>query len=67
LAVKVGAVATPLLFVVAAAVVVPPLKVPLAPLPGAVKATATPLTGLLLASFTVTASGDANVVLTVAL
>jgi hypothetical protein len=53
--------------VTAVAVVLPPLKVPLAPPPGAVKVTRTPLTGLLLASFTVAASGDANVVLTVAL
>jgi len=65
--VNAGETPIPLALVTAVAVVVPPLKVPLAPLPGAVKATATPLTGLLLASFTVTASGDANVVLTVAL
>jgi hypothetical protein len=39
------------------------LKVPEAPEPGAVNVTFTPLTGLLLASFTVTASGFANAVL----
>jgi hypothetical protein len=46
LAVSAEAVATPLAFVVTATEVVPPLKVPLAPLEGAVKVTETPLTGL---------------------
>src|SRR5208282_2723502 len=40
-------------------------KVPLAPLPGAVNVTVTPLTGLFMASFTVTTSGSANAVLIV--
>src|ERR1700720_1363908 len=53
LAVNVGALATPLLFVVTVA---EPPKVPLAPVPGATKVTLTPLTGLLLASFTVACS-----------
>ena len=55
LAVRVGAVATPLVLVVEEAVVSPPRKVPLAPLVGAVKVTVMPLTGLLLESFTVAA------------
>jgi hypothetical protein len=59
LAVNVGAVAIPLLFVVT---VVEPPKVPLAPDPGAVNVTLTPLTGLLLASFTVACSPVANAV-----
>ena len=42
------------------------LKVPEAPEPGAVNVTFTPLTGLLPASFTVTANGFANAVLIVA-
>ena len=46
LAVNVGAVATPLAFVVAVAVVTLPGKVPLGPLPGAVKVTVTPFIGL---------------------
>jgi len=66
LAVNADAVATPLLLVVAVAVAEPP-KVPLAPLPGAVNVTTAPLTGLLLASFTVACSAVANAVLTVAL
>jgi hypothetical protein len=66
LAVNAVAVATPVLLVVAVAVAEPP-KVPLAPLPGAVNVTTTPLTGLLLASFTVACSVVANAVLTVAL
>jgi hypothetical protein len=66
LAVNASAVATPLLLVVAVAVA-EPAKVPLAPLPGAVNVTTTPLTGLLLASFTVACSAVANAVLTVAL
>ena len=66
-AVKAGAVATPLLFVVAVVVVNPPLKVPLAPLAGAVNVTVTPLSRLLLASFTVAASAVAKLVFTVVL
>src|SRR5215467_14935471 len=65
LAVKTAAVATPEAFVVA--VVTPPAKVPLAPLPGAAKVTTAPLTGLLNESLTVTCSCVANAVLTVAL
>ena len=66
-AVKVGAVATPLLFAEAVAVVRPPLNVPPAPLAGAVNVTVTLLSRLLLASFTVAASAVAKLVLTVAL
>ncbi len=66
MAVNAVAVATPLLLVVAVTVAEPP-KVPLAPLAGAVKVTTTPLTGLLLASFTVACSAVANTALTVAL
>jgi hypothetical protein len=66
LAVNAVAVATPLLLVVAVAVAKPP-NVPLAPLAGAVNVTTTPLTGLLLVSFTVAWSAVANAVLTVAL
>jgi hypothetical protein len=65
LAVNTGAVATPLAFVVA--VFTPPAKVPLAPLPGAVKVTVTPLTGLPPESLTVACSCVANAVLMVAL
>jgi hypothetical protein len=65
-AVNAVAVATPLLLVTAVAVAELP-NFPLAPLPGAVKLTVTPLSGLLLASFTVACSGVANAVLTVAL
>jgi hypothetical protein len=46
LAVRAEAVATPLAFVVTVTEAVPPLKVPLAPLAGAVKVTETPLTAL---------------------
>ena len=46
LAVNTGAVATPLAFVAAVAVVTLPGNVPLAPLPGAVKVTVIPLIGL---------------------
>jgi len=56
LAVKVDAVATPLELVVAVVVAVPLAKVPLAPLPGAVKVTVTLATGLLEASTTSAAS-----------
>ncbi len=45
------------------AVLLPPEKAPLAPLPGAVNVTVTPLTGLPLASSTVTASAAPNTVL----
>jgi hypothetical protein len=65
LAVKIAAVATPLAFVTA--VFTPPANVPLAPLPGAVNVTVTPLTGLLPASFTVACNCTANAVLIVAL
>ena len=51
-AVKTPAVATPLAFVTA--VFIPPAKFPLAPLPGLLNVTVTPLTGLLLASRTMT-------------
>jgi len=64
-AVNVAEVATPLAFVVA--MFTPPANVPLAPLPGGVKVTTTPLTGLFPASVTVTTSGAANAVLIVAL
>jgi hypothetical protein len=66
LAVTVGAVATPLLLVVAVAVAELP-NFPLAPLAGAVNVTTTPLTGLLLASLTVACSAVVNAVFTVAL
>ena len=46
LAVRAEAVAIPLLSVVTVSEAAPPLKVPLAPLEGAVKVTLTPLTGL---------------------
>jgi hypothetical protein len=62
LAVRVGAVATPLLLVVAVAVN-EPLKLALAPEPGAVNVTVTPLTGLLDASRTVACRAVANAVL----
>jgi hypothetical protein len=58
-------VATPLAFVVA--VFTPPTNVPLAPLPGAVNVTTTPLTGLFPASVTVATNGAPNAVLIVAL
>jgi uncharacterized membrane protein len=63
--VNVAEVATPLAFVVA--VFTPPANVPLAPLPGAVNVTTTPLTGLFDASRTVACSAAANAVFTVAL
>jgi len=62
--VNVAEVATPLAFVVA--VLTPPANVPLAPLPGGVNVTTTPLTGLLPASVTVATRGAANAVLIVA-
>jgi hypothetical protein len=63
-AVKTADVATPAAFVVA--VLIPPVNDPLAPLPGAVNVTSTPLTGLLLASLTVATNGAAKAVLIVA-
>jgi hypothetical protein len=65
--VNAGAVATPLLLVVAVTLATPPVNLPLAPLAGAVNVTTTPLNGLLLASFTVVCSAVRNAVLTVAL
>jgi len=56
----------PLLLVTAVAVA-EPLKVALAPEEGAVKVTVTPLSGLLLASFTVACSAVARTVLMAAL
>ena len=64
MAVNVEAVATPLAFVVAFAVVDPLANVPLAPVPGAVNVTVIPLTGLLLASLTVAASAVPKFVFT---
>jgi hypothetical protein len=61
-----GADATPEALVATVIVAVLLLKTPEAPEPGAVNVTFTPLTGLLLASFTVTANGVAKAVLTVA-
>jgi hypothetical protein len=66
-AVNVGAVATPLLLVVAVAVVNPPVNVPLAPLAVAVNVTVTPLSRLLLASLTVAARAVPKLAFTVAL
>ena len=62
-----GADATPEALVATVIVAVALLNVPLAPEPGAVKVTFTPDCGLLLASFTVTASALVKAVLTVAL
>lgn len=62
MAVKAGAVAIPLLVVVAV-VVVDPAKAALAPLLGAVNVTVAPLTKLPLPSFTVACSAVANAVL----
>jgi hypothetical protein len=59
-----GADATPDAFVATVIVAVLLLKSPDAPEPGAVNVTFTPLTGLLPASFTVTASGFGNAVFT---
>lgn len=64
-AVKDVEVATPAAFV--SAVFTPPANVPLAPMPGAVKVTVTPLTRLLRESFTVAWSGAANAELTATL
>ena len=55
-------VATPWAFVVAVVVSVPLAKVPLGPLPGALKVTTTPGTGLPWASVTVTEKGEPRVV-----
>jgi hypothetical protein len=62
LAVRAGAVATPLTLVVAVAVA-RPLKVPLAPVPGAVNVTVAPLTTLPPASFTIACRAVPNAVL----
>ena len=64
---KVVAVATPDAFVVAVAVLAPPVNVPLAPVLGAVNVTVAPLTGLPPASFTVACSAVAKAVLITAL
>ena len=61
-----GADATPDAFVATVIVAVLLLKIPEAPDPSAVNVTFTPLTGLLPASFTVTANGVAKAVLIVA-
>jgi hypothetical protein len=66
LAVNVGEVAMPLELVVAVAVVPPPEKVPLAPLPGAVKVTTTPFVPV-PPVVTVATRGAANAVLITAL
>src|SRR3984957_13845713 len=66
LAVSAGAMATPLPFVVAVALLDPP-NVALAPLTGALKVTVAPFTGLPLPSFTVAWSNVPNAVLTAAL
>jgi hypothetical protein len=63
--VKAGAVAIPLEFVIAVAVA-EPLKVPLAPLPGAVNVTVTPLTAFPPESFTVACRAVAKAVPSVA-
>jgi hypothetical protein len=52
---------------VIAVAVADPLKLPLAPVPGAVKVTVTPLTALLLASFTVACSPLVNTLFTAVL
>src|SRR5579871_6230891 len=67
LAVNAGAVAAPLTPVSTMTAVPEPPKAPLAPLPGAVKVTATPLTGFPPESFTVATNGLAKAVLIVAL
>jgi hypothetical protein len=64
-AVNTAAVATPLVFVVA--VFTPPANVPLAPDPGAVNVTITPLTGLPKASVTVASRFVAKAELTAVL
>lgn len=67
MAVKVGAVATPLGSVLTLTLVRLPGKVPLAPEGGAVKVTETLGTGLLLPSFTMALSAVVKAVFTVAL
>src|SRR3954469_21288593 len=62
LAVNMGDVATPLAF--DTAVLTPPAKLPLAPRPGAVNVTVTPLTGFELLSLTVACNAEENAVLT---
>ena len=62
-----GAVATPLLFVVAVAVVTPPVNVPLGPVGGGENVTVKPGSGTPLASLTTTWRAVENAVLTVAL
>ena len=57
LAVNTGAVAMPCEFVIADAVLEPPVNVPLAPLAGAANATVTLATGLFIASYTVACRG----------
>ena len=66
MAVKVGAVATPLVLVVLVAAA-DPEKLALAPLPGAVNVTVAPFTGLPPLSFTVACSAVAKFAPTVAL
>jgi hypothetical protein len=66
LATNAGAVAMPLAFVGAAALLEPE-NVPVAPLAGAVNVTTTPLTGFPDASFTVACKGVANAVFTLVL
>jgi len=61
LAVNVAEAATP--FELVTAVFTPPANVPLAPLPGTINITVTPLTGLLPASFTIACKGNAKAVL----
>lgn len=62
-AVRTGEVAFPDASVAAVAVFVPPVKAPLAPLPGAVNVTVTPLTGFPPASFTAATSRAPKAVL----
>jgi hypothetical protein len=66
LAVNVDEVATPLALVVSVSVLVPPVKVPLAPVAGAVKTTNAPLIGD-PPMVTVATKGVANAVLSAAL
>jgi hypothetical protein len=63
LAVKAPELATPLEFVVTVMAVPPPVKVPLAPEPGAVNVTDAPLTGFKKLSFTVAVRAVDNAVL----
>jgi hypothetical protein len=63
-AVNVGAIAVPVASVVAVAVVLPPVNVPLAPLPGAVNVTTTPLRALPPLSFTTAFKGAKAVLIT---